>query len=86
MSRLTGAGGDDEADRVRRAHRALTDALRPWTTGRFVNFMGHGEAASPELVQTAYEPQDFARLTALKAAHDPANTFRLNHNIPPREA
>jgi FAD/FMN-containing dehydrogenase len=85
VSSLTGADGD-EADRVRRAHEALTGALRPWTAGRFVNFMGHGEAASPERVRTAYEPEDLARLTALKAVHDPANTFRLNHNIPPGQA
>ncbi|MFC7641556.1 BBE domain-containing protein [Streptosporangium lutulentum] len=35
-------------------------------------------------MRTAYRPDDFARLTTLKAIHDPGNTFRVNFNIPPR--
>lgn len=27
---------------------------------------------------------DFAPLTELKASYDPDNTFRINHNIPPK--
>ena len=26
---------------------------------------------------------DYERLSAIKAAHDPRNLFRINHNIPP---
>ena len=34
-------------------------------------------------VDSAYEPEGFARLRALKAKYDPTNFFRLNPNIPP---
>jgi FAD/FMN-containing dehydrogenase len=83
LSRL---GGPDDA-RALAAHRALLDALGPRLAGRLVNFMGHGTGpegpASADRVRTAYRAADLRRLTALKAAHDPANTFRLNHNLPP---
>ncbi|MEV6202700.1 FAD-binding protein [Streptomyces sp. NPDC051771] len=60
--------------------------LEPWTSGRFLNFMGHGVNAGPERTRTAYTPDDHRRLTALKADYDPRNIFRLNYNIPPRPA
>ncbi|MGV2920707.1 BBE domain-containing protein [Streptomyces alfalfae] len=37
----------------------------------------------PERTRTAYTPDDHKRLTVLKAAYDPRNTFRLNYNIAP---
>ncbi|WKX71317.1 FAD-binding oxidoreductase [Streptomyces sp. XD-27] len=58
--------------------------LEPWTSGRFLNFMGHGDAADQERTRTAYTTDDHNRLTALKAHYDPQNIFRLNYNIPPR--
>ncbi|MDH2426879.1 FAD-binding oxidoreductase [Sphaerisporangium sp. TRM90804] len=63
---------------------ALARALAPWSTGRkHVNFLtGYDTAA--EAVESAYEPQAYARLTRVKKAYDPANLFRVNHNIPPR--
>ncbi|MFI6943170.1 FAD-binding protein [Streptomyces sp. NPDC050418] len=60
--------------------------LAPWTAGRFLNFMGHGEGAGPERTRTAYTPEDHRRLSALKAVYDPGNLFRLNYNIPPLSA
>ncbi|MEU4674356.1 BBE domain-containing protein [Amycolatopsis sp. NPDC023774] len=30
----------------------------------------------------AFGPERYARLVEIKKAHDPANVFRLNHNIP----
>jgi FAD/FMN-containing dehydrogenase len=63
--------------------RHLFEELEPWTAGRFLNFMGHGAAADQERTRTAYSPEDHKRLTALKAAYDPGNTFRLNYNIAP---
>jgi FAD/FMN-containing dehydrogenase len=63
--------------------RVFTD-LKPWTCGRYLNFMGHGDAADQERTRTAYTADDHRRLTALKAAYDPRNVFRHNYNIPPR--
>jgi FAD binding domain/Berberine and berberine like len=78
VSRLERA---DIAD-IRPAHQRVFDALAPWSTGgRLLNFM-NGENAGTE-VRSAYDPKAYQRLTELKAQYDPANTFRLNHNIPP---
>jgi FAD/FMN-containing dehydrogenase len=43
-----------------------------------------GGGAEPSRAATAYAGVDYARLQAVKAEYDPANLFRLNHNIPPR--
>ncbi|MEU8358283.1 FAD-binding oxidoreductase [Nonomuraea sp. NPDC048882] len=68
---------------VRAAHEAVRRALAPWATGgQVLNFL-YGDQATPENVRRAYEPGDYERLTRLKAAWDPENLFRLNHNIPP---
>jgi FAD/FMN-containing dehydrogenase len=56
-------------------------ALEPFSTGRaYVNFLGdEGQAR----VRAAYGEERYARLVALKRAHDPDNVFRLNQNIDP---
>jgi len=65
------------------AHERLQRQMRPWATGgRLLNFLGVADA-DPEIVRTAFRPADYERLTAVKASYDPANIFRLNHNIPP---
>jgi hypothetical protein len=75
-----------DRDAVRAAHRRVYEALEPWTTGgRVLNFI-YGDHATTDEVRAAYEPGDYRRLTELKAVHDPANLFRLNHNIPPARA
>jgi hypothetical protein len=66
---------------VRRVHGRLLEALAPWTAGRALGFLFG--ASSVEQVRSAYEPDDYRRLTELKAVYDPGNIFRLNHNIPP---
>lgn len=72
-----------DRDAVRAAHRRVYEAMEPWTTGgRVLNFV-YGDHATTDEVRAAYEPDDYRRLTELKAVHDPANLFRLNHNIPP---
>ncbi|WP_309064109.1 FAD-binding oxidoreductase [Streptomyces sp.] len=57
--------------------------LEPWTTGRFINFMGHGGLADDDRTRTAYTVDDHRRLTELKTAYDPRNRFRFTYNIPP---
>jgi FAD binding domain/Berberine and berberine like len=64
---------------------ALFAAMRPWATGmHYLNFMGV-EDARTQVVRTAYRSGDFARLADLKERYDPANTFRINFNIPPTQ-
>jgi FAD/FMN-containing dehydrogenase len=67
---------------IRPAHERVLAAIAPWTTGgRVLNFMnGENDA---QHVASAYDPEDYRRLTEIKAVYDPRNVFRLNHNIPP---
>ncbi|WP_016909554.1 FAD-binding oxidoreductase [Streptomyces xiaopingdaonensis] len=70
---------------ARAEHDRLHEAAAPWATHRtFVNFLGVDDAPHTR-VATAYEPDAYARLRALKAAYDPTNLFRVNYNIPPEE-
>ncbi|MCI0584653.1 MAG: FAD-binding oxidoreductase [Chloroflexi bacterium] len=51
--------------------------------GGYVNFMDdEGESSA----RTAYPGSTWDRLAAIKAAYDPANLFRRNHNVPPAAA
>jgi FAD/FMN-containing dehydrogenase len=53
--------------------------LEPHATGRsFLNFLG-----DPEQTASAYTPEDYRRLAAIKRDYDPENVFGGNHNIPP---
>ena len=57
----------------------LPEALRPYAIGgSFLNFL-----ADPARTPTAYTVENFRRLRQVKAAYDPDNLFRVNHNIPP---
>jgi FAD/FMN-containing dehydrogenase len=54
-------------------------ALRPHLgTGRWLNYLGDDQA--DDAVRAAYEP-NYERLREVKRRYDPANVFRLNHNI-----
>ena len=62
----------------------LLDRLAPWCTdGKYLNFMST-EDTSVEQVRPAYSTETYQRLQSVKATYDPANLFRLNHNIPPQ--
>ncbi len=72
-----------EDDRNIRWTRDLFDAMSPYSSGVYVNFLGtEGE----ERVRAAYRPETYERLSALKRKYDPANFFRLNQNIKPGPA
>jgi FAD/FMN-containing dehydrogenase len=59
---------------------SVLDAMAPWATGRsLLNFLG--DATTPRQVATAWEPEVFGRLLAVKEAYDPADVFRGGHAI-----
>jgi FAD/FMN-containing dehydrogenase len=60
--------------------RATFDAMAPFATGVYVNFL---MSEGPERVRAAYGPEKYARLASLKARYDPTNIFHLNQNILP---
>jgi FAD/FMN-containing dehydrogenase len=62
--------------------RELHDAMEPFSLhALYVNGVGDDDQTGD--VRSAYRPETFERLAALKATYDPANFFRLNPNIPP---
>src|SRR6266542_3670408 len=58
----------------------MLDALNP-PGSVYLNFLGVGDE-SEDRVRAAYG-SNYARLAQIKAKYDPANLFRLNHNIKP---
>ena len=63
--------------------RALSDAMKPWTTGQvYLNFIGD---EGLQRVESAYGPAKYERLRRLKKEWDPDNVFRHNQNIPPAD-
>ena len=59
---------------------SLFDALRPKSSGVYVNFLeDEGEAR----VREAYPNGAFERLASVKRRYDPANLFHRNQNIRP---
>ena len=69
----------EDRDRIRVA-RAAAALLAPFARGAYVNALGE---EGPSAIRRAYSPAKLARLTAVKDAYDPENTFHHNHNIPP---
>ena len=69
---------DDEVN-IRWA-RELWSAMQPFVSGVYVNYLGDQEA---DRIKSAYGPEKYERLVALKNKYDPTNLFRLNQNIPP---
>jgi FAD/FMN-containing dehydrogenase len=61
--------------------RSLWEALRPYASGPYVNFL---EDEGSNRVREAYGKDNYDRLVALKRQFDPDNVFRLNQNIAPR--
>jgi FAD/FMN-containing dehydrogenase len=64
--------------------RDLWDAMAPYSSGGvYVNYLGQETDEGAERVKSAYGPEKYARLVALKEKYDPTNLFRLNQNIRP---
>ncbi len=62
--------------------RRLVEALEPHSTGAAVNFLG--TVTDSDVVATAWTPEDYRRLAALKARVDPDEVFRFGYAIPAR--
>ncbi|MFE6888472.1 FAD-binding oxidoreductase [Streptomyces sp. NPDC057694] len=77
-------GAPDHAPALRAELARVMDGLAPWAAERnMVNFLSPDEASDPDEVRAVYGAERFDRLAAVKKRYDPANIFRLNHNIPP---
>jgi FAD/FMN-containing dehydrogenase len=64
--------------------RDLWDAMAPYSSGGvYVNYLGQEADEGTERVKSAYGPDKYARLVAIKEKYDPTNLFRLNQNIRP---
>lgn len=61
--------------------RAYWEALAPWGSGQYVNFLT--EDADRAAVESAFGRERLQRLAEVKRRWDPDNLFRMNHNIPP---
>jgi FAD/FMN-containing dehydrogenase len=74
----------EDVDVVRDVHQRFFEAARPWATGRALNFVYRpGVTATEADLREIYGDAGYDRLREVKATYDPANTFRINHNIVP---
>ncbi|MGH3547930.1 MAG: BBE domain-containing protein [Pseudonocardiaceae bacterium] len=70
----------EDSDAHVRWTRDTWAALRPWSSGTYVNHLGD---EGLDRIREAYPATTWQRLTALKRRMDPHNVFTLNQNIPP---
>ncbi|WP_211192559.1 FAD-binding oxidoreductase [Actinoplanes sp. TBRC 11911] len=80
-----GAGGPDRAALLRDWLGRMEQTFAPWVFDdrRLVNTLGKDDATTPERLRLVYGPERYDRLAAIKRRYDPANMFRINHNIKP---
>lgn len=64
--------------------RRLVEALGPHSTGAAVNFLG--TVTDSDVVATAWTPEAYRRLVALKGQVDPDEVFRFGYAVPVRDA
>jgi FAD/FMN-containing dehydrogenase len=77
---LTGYEDPEETERHEAWTLDLYRALRPASSGAYVNFL---DDEGDERVHEAYPGDTYQRLLEVKRRYDPANLFRLNQNIRP---
>ncbi|WP_084772494.1 FAD-binding oxidoreductase [Nonomuraea candida] len=71
------------AEEARTAADEVLERLGRWDTGAMLPGFLFDHDSAPERVRRAYTEADYQRLATLKAAYDPHQLFRVNHNIPP---
>ncbi|MEV6866833.1 BBE domain-containing protein [Streptosporangium subroseum] len=66
---------------LKKSVAVLLDGMEPWQGDRrLVNNLAPEEATDAAAI---YGPERYERLTAVKKTYDPANMFRINHNVVP---
>jgi FAD/FMN-containing dehydrogenase len=81
---MIGMWDDQSADQgVIQYVRQYSAAVQPHSSG---GFYPNYEADAASQMKSAFGPEKFARLVALKKKYDPQNFFRLNQNIRPDAA
>jgi FAD/FMN-containing dehydrogenase len=79
-----GVGPDDEVPVLRQQLTGLMETVRPWAHPRtMIAFLSPEEATSAMAVRELYGRERYDRLARIKRKYDPANIFRVNHNIEP---
>jgi FAD/FMN-containing dehydrogenase len=71
---------DPEPERHVTWVRETWEAMQPFASGTYVNFMSDEPA---DRLRVVYGPDKYNRLVALKRRYDPDNVFRHNQNIVP---
>ncbi|MEU7916811.1 FAD-binding oxidoreductase [Microbispora bryophytorum] len=72
-----------EEQRLKESVAVLLDGMEPWRGDRrLVNNLAPDEATDAAAI---YGPERYERLAAVKKTYDPANMFRINHNVVPAE-
>ena len=75
------AGPLSEEQQLKESVAELLDGMEPWQGDRrLVNNLAPDEAADAAAI---YGPERYERLASIKKTYDPANMFRLNHNVVP---
>jgi hypothetical protein len=75
------AGPLSEEEQLKMSVANLLDGMKPWQGARrYVNNLAPDEAADAAAI---YGPERYERLASIKKTYDPANMFRLNHNVMP---
>ncbi|MFD3450699.1 FAD-binding oxidoreductase [Streptomyces sp. NPDC058691] len=80
----TGTAGSSDASALEASLDILAKELAPWADDRVSgNFVAPHDALTETGVQRVYGPDRYQRLAQIKREFDPANMFRINHNIRP---
>ena len=79
-----GVGPENQLPDLRAQLAAMVDQVRPWADRRrMVSFLSPEEATDQHAMREIYGAELYDRLAEIKRDHDPANMFRINHNIEP---
>ena len=70
----------EKAGELKRWGKSYWEAVHKFNGGAYVNFMMDDEGE--ERVKASYG-DNYQRLQEIKKKYDPANLFRINHNIRP---